>query len=144
MKSKEVMNDLSKIAICINNLFEKTTSSSFDDLDENIQYEDDPNDRMLSCEIYYILEKLDDVKHTLDYINKNVKSEGCLMKNSNDRYELNNFEFHCGYSIEALIYDSDIEKDCWVHSRIEHDGERYYLVGHNDLVLDGVRARIRY
>ena len=45
--------------------------------------------------------------------------------------------------LEVLIYDDFEERYSWVASRIEHNGQDYYIVGLRDTKLEGLKARIR-
>jgi len=142
MKVKEAMNELNKINEDIKNLLKKSSECDYGD---NINYEDNPNDRMLKNEIYNVLSMLDDVMIKLDYLNKPILFEGYLKKNKNRRYELNGIEFTCGNIIEALIYDDDFYdgKECWVRSRIEHNGKDYYIISSADEKIDNLKIRVR-
>lgn len=68
---------------------------------------------------------------------KEIKNTGNLYKNQRGRYELNGTELTCGDRIELYVVGK------WVKTRIEHDNNDYYAVGHRDVNLNGIRARIR-
>lgn len=142
MKVRDAMNELNKIKGDIKNLLKKSSECDYGD---NIKYENNPNDRMLKNEIYNVLSNLDDVSNKLDYLHKPILFEGYLKKNTNDRYELNGIEFTCGNVIEVLIYDDDFYdgKECWVRSRIEHNGKDYYVISSADEKLDSLKVRVR-
>jgi hypothetical protein len=105
-------------------------------------------------ELKSILQKLDDISRTLDYLNCPIKAVGTLHLNQNGRYEMENgHEFSSGCSIEYLsednlhwMYDDKSGKRVsvpyWCASRIEHNGERYYIVGCND-ELEEMQVRYR-
>lgn len=48
----------------------------------------------------------------------------------------------CGSTIEAKLPDR-YGRQCWVKSRIEHDGNGYYLWGHPGIPLAGLTVRER-
>ena len=95
-------------------------------------------------ELRKILSTLANVSHTINYLDKPIKAEGALYKNSNDRYEINDIELSSGDSIEYLIANDCNHIPHWCASRIEHNGTDYYIVGAADLgKLEGIRVRIR-
>lgn len=50
--------------------------------------------------------------------------------------------FHCGATLEFLYHDC-LGKMRWKQARMEHNGSRYYLVGGEDIRLDGLTVRER-
>lgn len=142
--SKEVLLKLHDLNKNIQSLLYSTmVSKDFGELDEAIEYEASADELMLKDEIYKILEKLDDVSSTIQYLHKKVKEQGYLRKNSRGRYVLKDREFTCGSTLEILIYDDFEEKEKWVHTRIEHNGKDYYAIGVGNVNLDGIMARVR-
>jgi hypothetical protein len=90
------------------------------------------------------MNKLSDAKRRLDYLSKPVRFTGTLSRNSGGKYELKNGHYYSsGNNIEALINDDDREYPYWIRSRVEHDGEDYYIVGFKDASLEGLTVRIR-
>jgi len=88
--------------------------------------------------------KLGEAKRLIDYLYKPVKYKGKLYKNNSGKYELgNDHHYSCGSGMEVLLSDNWHDAPYWARSRIEHDGEDYYLVGHQDLFLEVLTARIR-
>lgn len=77
------------------------------------------------------------------YLQKPVVAEGFLRKNENGRYEIEGREFTSGESIEVLISDPGFDETAWVKSRVEHNGQDYYLVGYEKIPMDGLMARQR-
>lgn len=143
MKFEELKRELNKVNECIGALLRKTNSNNiFNEINENVKYDEDLNKDMYENEICMILTTLEIVKEKIDYLNKEVKNVGKLTRNKNNRYELNNIELHCGDEIEALIYDNNLDKKYWMCSRIECEND-YYLVGYKDMKLDNLEVRIR-
>jgi hypothetical protein len=66
-----------------------------------------------------------------------------LEKLADGRYICDGYELTSGYRLEVLIYDENEECYRWVATRIEHNGEDYYLVGLRDASLASIRERIR-
>ncbi len=54
---------------------------------------------------------------------------GQLHLNKYQRLEIDTEELHCGDCIQVLIYDGIDNTAKWIDTRIEHNGEDYYLVG---------------
>ncbi|EOQ04690.1 hypothetical protein KOY_04865 [Bacillus cereus VDM021] len=86
-------------------------------------------------------EKLGDVSYALDNMVKPVQTSGTLEKNyETGRYEVNGTQLSSGYPLE---YYSEEEK-CYIPSRIEHNGDDYYIVSlGREEPIDGVRVRIK-
>lgn len=102
----------------------------------------DPEDKYLMDEYYWMMDKLFAVESELDYLRKPVTLEGVLHKNEQGRYEANGREFTSGNSLEAYVFDTVNEEYHWIHSRIEHDGEDYYIVDYSGSI-EGVKVRLR-
>lgn len=54
---------------------------------------------------------------------------GQIHLNDFDRLEIDTVDLHCGDCLEVLIYDGRDNTTKWIETRIEHDGDNYYLVG---------------
>lgn len=86
----------------------------------------DPGDyesAFLAEEYFSIVEQLATISSDLKYLDKEVITEGDLVRNSGGRFQLNDHELYTG-------------------SRIEHSGD-YYIVNYKEVPLDGLRCRIR-
>ena len=103
----------------------------------------DPDSLMLREELTDVLNHLEAASNILTYLNKRVVGESTLYKKSNGRYGCETREYSCGNRIEFYGYDEDLEKYRWYISRIEHDGNDYYLVGFRNVPIDGLKIRIR-
>lgn len=103
----------------------------------------DPDSLMLREELTDVLDHLDVASNILKYLNKEVVGEYTLHKNANGKYFCEAWEFSCGNRIEFYGYDDDLEKYRWYISRIEHDGNDYYIVGFRKVRLGGLKIRIR-
>lgn len=88
-------------------------------------------------------ERLEEALARWNYLQKPVVAEGFLRKNENGRYEIEGREFTSGESVEVLISDPDFDETTWVRTRVEHNGENYYLVGYEEVPMDGLMARQR-
>lgn len=146
MDSKEALKELNGVQVKIEELLLKTCGS-YGDYDENITYKDTPDDRLNGNEIYKILENLEKIKDKISYLNREVKVTGRLRKNEKDYYEMVTENgtvekvYHCGSSIEALVPDGDTYT--WTISRVEHNGQDYYIYGDRTVPMEGLEVRER-
>ena len=141
---QNVLKEASAISGDISRLEKLSTYNEYDDLSGlKINY-NDCEQLLLLDELRGIMEKLDDAKRRIDYLNKTVKYTGKLHKNESGRYELENGHYYTsGSSIEVLISDDYHEAEYWAKTRVEHNCEDYYLVGYKNISLDGLIARVR-
>lgn len=54
---------------------------------------------------------------------------GQIFINDRDRLQVDDLELHCGDVLEVLVVDGMENTPKWIKTRVEHDGEGYYLVG---------------
>lgn len=142
MNIQQLHNELSELNINIERIL---TQSGFDIHNDLYDMEcgSDPDSLMLREELTDVLDHLDIASSILIYLNKRVAGEYTLHKKSNGRYGCEICEYSCGNRIEFYGYDGDLEKYRWYISRIEHDGNDYYIVGFRKVRLDGLKIRIR-
>ena len=79
------------------------------------------------------------------YLTSPVSGEYQLTLFPNGRYGFFDGNIHtlsCGKAIEAKLHDSH-GRPCWVKSRIEHDGNDYFLWGYPGIPLAGLTIRER-
>ena len=145
LKSQEVLKELGDVNCAIDKLLHKTRGyDHFNECDHYVSYdESSPEECLLENEIHKILESLVNVRCSISYLQAPIKESGHLYKNSRGRYVLGEHEFTCGSSIEVCIFDEGNERYEWDATRIEHDGDDYYAVGHMGVCLKGIEARIR-
>lgn len=140
---EKVLSSASNLSRTIGELLKKSTYEDYDDL-SGLQIDfNDEEQLLLLDEFKGILDKLNDAKRDIDYLNRPIVYTGFLQKNSRGRYETGNKEFTSGNGIEVLIYDNFYEKKRWVKTRVEHNGKDYYLIGHSDVSMQGLKVRIR-
>lgn len=147
MDSNQALKEFEKICLSIDSLLSKTQLEG--GIDDNIEYQDTPDERLLRTEIRGMLSKMLDVKETFEYLKKPVRQTGFLRKNhETGYYELISngnvvFAYHAGYRIEALI--TDFDEDTWTVSRLEYNNEYhdYYIVGESMTELEGLQVRLR-
>ena len=79
------------------------------------------------------------------YLTSPVSGEYQLTLFPNGRYGFFDGNIHtlsCGKAIEAKLHDSH-GRPCWVKSRVEHDGNDYFLWGYPGIPLAGLTIRER-
>lgn len=92
-----------------------------------------------------ISEHLQNALQDLKILNAKVITEGVLLKNPSGRYELNGRELTAGSLVEICIEDEEYKDGGYYFStRIEHNGEDYYVVDMHNIKLEGRKARIKY
>lgn len=103
-------------------------------------------------EYRHILSKLEEVQSTLAYYDRPIVEESRIYRNETGRYETDKGHYYTsGSSIEFLrteqAYNEDTDTwedvQIWTASRVEHNGQDYYIVGYSDLTLSGLMVRIR-
>lgn len=99
-----------------------------------------------------LLYKLDEAQSALSYYDKSVKEVSRIYTNESGRYETDGgYCFTSGSCIEFLrvedVYNSDTDKweeaEIWTTSRVEHNGQDYYIVGYSDIEMSGLKIRRR-
>ena len=105
----------------------------------------DPQGIFLSNEINRILDTLTSIQGNMEYLNRPVKHEGTLFRNSFGKYETQSGHWYsCGSVIEYLCHDEGrCEYPFWRKASVEHNGNDYYITGDNQTLLDGLFVRVR-
>ncbi len=107
----------------------------------------DPEDRFLQGTPGDLLTPFEDLHEGLDYLKAPTHGEYRLERFPNGRYgyvddHSISHTFTCGSPIEAKITDTHGQPR-WIHSRIEHDGNDYFLWLHGSVPLAGLTVRER-
>ena len=134
----KLLNDASKLISSINDLLEYSSYEECEDLSRLRIDRNDPEQLLLQDEFRSIMENLYNAKRDIEYLNQPIKYTGVLKKNTRGRYETEKKEYTSGNLIEALIYDDFHEKERWVITSVEHDGEDYYLVNYRFTRMPGL------
>lgn len=109
----------------------------------HIDFEDDEQ-LFLTEELRKIMKKLSDVSRRVKYLSRPVREICRLHKNWSGRYETaSGYYYTSGQKIEALITDGHQEPPYWAWTRVEYDGNDYYLVGYKGIPMEGLTVRIR-
>lgn len=150
----EIFEEMKKIDGNIKQILKHSEYEYADDLSSVIFDYKDAEHLFLVDEMRSILQKLCGISHTMNYLDRPIIAEGILHKNSYGRYEIPEHEFTSGNGIEYLAtddlhcrYDEEtgeyINVPYWCASRVEHNQTDYYIVGAEDIELEGLRVRIR-
>lgn len=153
MTLNELTKELEQLRRQATNILEDTEYEEYDDFSA-IGYERTDGEALLLVNEYRgIMERLSDIKWTLEYLNRPVDYTDTLRINDNGKYETENGRkyYSCGTGIEfeysEEVYNSFTEDweyvKTWRISRVEHNGERYYIVGYSMVELDGLKVRVR-
>ncbi|MEK4951942.1 DUF5348 domain-containing protein [Bacillus sp. FSL W8-1127] len=91
--------------------------------------------------LYQVQDILFDAYILLKNLDKPVKAEGYLDKQKNGRYAIGDVELTSGMYVE---YFSDEDGGYYVPSRLEHNGDDYYIVElGKDRSIEGLKVRIK-
>ena len=136
---------LRKLGIGIKEMVEVTEYDRYEDWSciKDFDKITDPNELQFLDEYQTVMRHLCDIYYTLLYQQREIVGEGVLSFNAQGYYEDKYHEYHCGDGIEYYFYDDWDEKYKWRTSRIEHNGNRYYIVGNPNIELNGLRIRHR-
>lgn len=142
---KELDTMLRKLGIGIKEMVEVTEYDRYEDWSciKNFDKITDPDELQLLDEYQTVMRHLCDIYYTLLYQQREIIGEGVLSFNAQGYYEDKYHEYHCRDGIEYYFYDDWDEKYKWRTSRIEHNGNRYYIVGNPNVELNGLRVRHR-
>lgn len=95
-------------------------------------------------EIRKIMRKLADISGCIEYLFRPVQETSTLRKDENGEYRTEKgYCYRSGSLIEALLQEDPHEAPCWVQTKVEHDGEGYYLMGYEDIPMEGLEVRVR-
>ena len=145
VKTNEVLQELQLIGRAIDKVMRMTGYKEYGDMSYLETDKGSPNDIFLSNEMERMMEKLADEECRIRYLFLPIVETGTLHQNGNGRYETESgYEYTCGYGIEYLKpAEDEYEPTRWCRSRVEHNGECYYIVGDKKTTLDGLTVRIR-
>ncbi len=95
-------------------------------------------------ELRAIMRKLADIGGSIEYLFRPVQETSILGKDENGEYRTEKgYSYRSGSLIEVLLQGEPGEVPCWVQTKVEHDGEDYYLAGYEDIPMEGLRVRVR-
>lgn len=105
-----------------------------------------PDEVQLYNELYSMVEKLDDIRSEVEFLDREIAEVSELHKNNYGRYvTASGTELTCGTGIEFLYSNPHYEDEpsYWVSARIEHNGKDYYIYGYPNVNLSTVLIRFR-
>lgn len=112
---EEIENSISKL------------EDRYGSLPDEFEYNyDNPEEKYQHDTVSTIVSKLVDVQRQIKWMNKLVISEGVLVKNNNNRYEIQGTEIEFSSGSPLDVWNNEWNQ--WETSRIEHNGEDYYIV----------------
>lgn len=109
---------------------------------------DDPEERFLQEALENLLIPFENLHEGLDYLKSPTHGEYQLERLPDGRYGYCDdhgirHAFTCGSPIEAKIPDG-YGRPHWIQTRIEHDGNDYFLWLHGSVPLPGLTVRERW
>lgn len=104
----------------------------------------DSDQLFLLKELRSIMRKLADTGCSIEYIFRPVREVDSLHQNEDGEYVTGQgYPYRSGSLIEVLLQDDSHEVPCWTLTKVEHDGEGYYLVGYEEIPMEGLNVRVR-
>ena len=95
-------------------------------------------------EIRRIMGKLADIGGSIEYLFRPVQEISTLHKDETGEYRTEKgYCYRSGSLIEAFLQEDTHEAPCWVQTKVEYDGEDYYLMGYEDIPMKGLNVRVR-
>jgi hypothetical protein len=145
MNIKELYAEVSALDGRLKELLEKTEFEMYEDLSGVVCDRTDPEELFLLEELRYVMYDVQGISSAVSHLKRPVKAEGRLHRNGNGRYFVGDYELTCGYPVEYLSMDDRYGgRPYWRSSRLEHDGNDYYICADRKLELEGLQVRIRY
>ncbi len=141
---KQVLAEANGLYCKIDNILKLSTYDDCDDLGGlEINYQDGEQLFLLE-ELQAVMRNLDEVRGRLVYLARPIREVSRLHRNESGRYETEGGHcYRCGSPIEALVQDGYRDVPYWVWTRLEHNGQGYYLVGYSNVEMDGLTVRVR-
>ena len=148
MTLKDVFSRLHEIDQAAQALIREAGFSSDTGSADNVPFVPDrPDTHFLKESIELLLAPLSEMHSLLSYLETPASPEYVLERFRNGRYGYRDGkgsrrEFSCGQTLEARITD---RFGClrWVKTRVEHDGDDYFIMGHRSVPLAGLTVRER-
>lgn len=144
----DVFQQLSAIDQAASALLRNTGFHSEDGLGDSVcPLPDTAQDAFIRDKAEELLSSLELLHEEFTYLKSPTHGEYRLERFPNGRYgymdaQGNVHTFSCGKTIEAKIRDR-YGKQCWIKTRIEHDGTDYFLWGGRGVPLAGLTVRER-
>ncbi len=144
MEINTVLEKMVELKIQIDDILRSSTYDEHADLSGLHVDRKDSDQLFLLKELRSIMRKLADTGCSIEYIFRPVREVGSLHQNEGGEYVTGQgYPYRSGSLIEVLLQDDSQEVPCWVLTKVEHDGENYYLVGYEDISMEGLNVRVR-
>lgn len=144
MDINTVLEQMAELKMKIDDILKDSTYDEHADLSGlHVDYKDSDQLFLLN-ELRSIMRKLAVAGSSIEYLFRPVKETGFLHRDEAGEYVTGQgYSYRIGSLIEVLLRDGSGEVPCWVLTKVEHDGVDYYLVGYEDIPLEGLRVRVR-
>lgn len=128
----------------IDDILSVTTYDEYADL-RGLHVDHEDSDQLFQLkELQVIMRKLADIGGSIEYLFRPVQETSILHRNENGEYRTEKGHYyHGGNLIEVLLQDGSHEVPCWVQTKVEYDGEDYYLAGYEEIAMEGLEVRVR-
>ena len=144
MEINTVLEQMAELKIRIDDILSASTYDEHADLSGLHVDHMDSDQLFLLRELRAIMRKLADAGCSIEYILRPVREVSSLHQNEDGEYVTGQgYRYRSGSLIEVLLQDGSQEFPCWVLTKVEHDGEDYYLVGYEDTAMEGLNVRVR-
>lgn len=144
MEITTVLEQMTGLKIRIDDILRSSTYDEHADLRGLHVDRKDSDQLFLLKELRSIMRKLAEAGCSIEYISRPVKEVSSLHQNEDGEYVTEQgYRYRSGSLIEVLLQDDSQEFPCWVLTKVEHDGEDYYLVGYEDISMEGLNVRVR-
>lgn len=152
-KLEELSSEITEKLQELNSKIEQLYDLNYDRYDDLSDWKYNEDELFLSDELTNVLDELESVLYTLEYLNRPI-IEGTLHKKTNGKYAVKEIELSCGRAIEYIECDGKHEKSerngesvpipYWKKSRIEHNGKDYYIYSAKELeTIENLIVRVR-
>lgn len=144
MEINTVLEKLVELKIQIDDILRSSTYDEHADLRGLHVDRKDSDQLFLLKELRSIMRKLADTGCSIEYIFRPVREVDSLHQNEDGEYVTGQgYPYRSGSLIEVLLQDDSHEVPCWTLTKVEHDGEGYYLVGYEEIPMEGLNVRVR-
>ncbi len=144
MEINTVLEEIAELKIQIDDILRSSTYDEHADLRGLHVDRKDSDQLFLLKELRSIMRKLADTGCSIEYIFRPVREVGSLHQNEGGEYVTGQgYPYRSGSLIEVLLQDDSHEVPCWTLTKVEHDGEDYYLVGYEEIPMEGLNVRVR-
>lgn len=143
MNFEELKQAMKELNEQIDKILDISGYDEYDSLEQYLEYtENTPDTRQLLKEYGEIIYKLQDIQTLLNYLEKPYHIY-TIKENESGRFEAaNGYYYTCGSGIEFHTTDEN-GIGTWNISRVEAKNGRYYIVGFEDVEMEGLTVKIR-